>query len=174
MDDRVIENVIRRITTGFSYRFPRDCYRCGRVFEPQLISCIERAVFTGKTIMESIRDVRYDPFTENYRNPGESNYRPDDQPLAIGPRDICCRIAIISPFIYPTGTNIAHKTMKRVVGTTIRTNPDMIDLFDYAADEKERPELIIDEEHGDIRLYVEDGIEGFEPPITWDDMDDMV
>jgi hypothetical protein len=173
MDDRVIENVIRRITTGFSFRFPRDCYRCGRVFEGKLISAIERAVMGGKTVIESIKEIRYDPFTENYKNPGESNYRPEDQPLAIGPRDICCRLSIVSPFIYPTGTNIAHKTNKRVVGTTVRTDPDTVDLFDYVASEQERPELVVDEEHGDIRLYIEDGIDGFEPPILWEDMDDM-
>jgi hypothetical protein len=127
----------------------------------------------GKTVIESIKEIRYDPFTENYKNPGESNYRPEDQPLAIGPRDICCRLSIVSPFIYPTGTNIAHKTNKRVVGTTIRTDPDAVDLFDYVASEQERPELVVDEEHGDIRLYIEDGIDGFEPPILWEDMDDM-
>lgn len=170
MDDRVVENVIRRLTTGFSYRFSSDCYRCGRKFEPRLIAAVERSVFNGKTVIETVRDMRYDPSAEDYYNPGDQNYRPEVQPLALGPKDICCRISLISPFIYPTGTNVATKTTKRVIGTTTKTNPDMIDLFDFANDEEGRPEMVIDEEHGDIRLYIEDGIPGFEPPIEWDEL----
>ena len=172
MDDRVIENVIRRISTGFNYRFPTDCYRCGRKFEPRFIAAVERGVFEGKTVMETVKDIRYDPTTENYYNPGERNYQAiSEQPLALGPKDICCRISLISPFIYPTGTNIAAKTNKTVIGTTVNTDPDSIDLFDFIQGEKNRPEMIIDEEHGDIRLYVEDGIPGFELPIVWEDFD---
>lgn len=169
MDDRVIENVIRRITTGFSYRFPTGCYRCGRNFEPRLIAAVERSVFNGRTVMESVKNARYDPRNENYYNPGEPDYGLPGQVDALGPKDICCRISLISPFIYPTGTNIAAKTTKRVIGTTTKTDPNSIDLFDFIASEKDRPEMVIDEEHGDVRLYIEDGIPGFEPPIEWDD-----
>jgi hypothetical protein len=170
MDEQIVERIIRKLSTGFSYRFPSECYRCGRKFEPQMISCIERGVTKGKTIMETVVNMRYDKLYNEYLNPGETGYS-SSIPPAIGPKDICCRLCIISPYVYPTGTIVSHKTEKRVIGVTTKTELDPLDLFDYVEDQDSRPELVVDDEHGDIRLYIEDGIPGFEPPIEWEDME---
>jgi hypothetical protein len=37
--------------------------------------------------------------------------------------------------------------------------------------EAEAPQLEIDSEHKEVRLFIENGVEGFEPPITWTDLD---
>lgn len=170
MDEQVVERIIRRISYGFGYRFPNECYRCGRGFEAKLINALERSVIDGYTLIESIKDIKYDPVRNNYWKP-EDPYYSSELPPAIGPKDICCRLSLVSPFIYPTGTNIYHKQTKKVVGTTTKINdPDSIDLFDYIENEAERPEMVVDEEHGDVRLYIEDGIPGFELPIVWDEL----
>jgi hypothetical protein len=168
MDEQVVERIIRNISSGFGYRFPNECYRCGRGFEPRLISAIERAVLRGNTIIEAIQGIRYEQSSEDYVNPWEPNYTPSQQRLFFGPKDICCRLCIVSPHIYPTGTIVSHVTEKRIVGPSGNTSDDLMDLFDYLNDGSQRPELVVDEEHGDIRLYIEDGIPGFELPIEWD------
>jgi hypothetical protein len=165
MDEQVVENFIRRLSTGFGYRFPEFCYRCGRTFEPRLIAAIEREVINGKTIIETIKDIYYDPVNENYyysRNPSNDK-------LALGPKDICCRMSIISPYVYPTGTIVSQVREKQIVGTTTRTQNEALDFFDFIEDPNERSELLIDEEHGDIRLYIEPGIPGFDLPIEWEE-----
>jgi hypothetical protein len=138
------------------------------VFEPRLIAAIERAVLKGETIIKAIQEIRYDRIGEDYVNPWELNYQPSGQRLFFGPKDICCRLCIISPHVYPTGTIVSHVTEKRIVGPSGKTSDDFMDLFDYIDDARQRPELLIDEEHGDIRLYIEDGIPGFELPMEWD------
>jgi hypothetical protein len=167
MDEQVVERIIRQISAGFGYRFPDECFRCGRRFEPRLIGAIERAVVYGKTILEAIQEIRYDRISNDFTNPWEPNCSPENQSLALGPKDICCRMSIISPHVFPTGTILSHVREKAVVGPTVKTSSDPLDLFDYLS-ESERPELLIDDEHGDIRLYIEDGIPGFELPIEWD------
>jgi hypothetical protein len=167
MDEQIVERVIRQISSGFGYRFPDECFRCGRVFEPRLIGAIERAVSHGSTILEAIQSIRYDRTSNDFTNPWESTYRSETQSLALSPKDICCRMSIISPHVFPTGTIISHGREKPVVGPSVKSSSDPLDLFDYL-EESERPELMIDDEHGDIRLYIEDGIPGFEPPIEWD------
>ena len=170
MDEQVVERVIRQLSSGYGYRFPQECFRCQRVFEPKMIGAIERAVVHGKTIMEAIQDVRYDRVSREYTNPWEANCHPESQPLALGPKDICCRMSIISPHVFPTGTIVSHVKEKVVVGPSVKGPTDVMDFFDYM-EESERPAMVIDEEHGDIRLYIEDGIPGFEPPIEWEELE---
>jgi hypothetical protein len=170
MDEQVTERIIRQLSSGYGYRFPDECVRCRRRFEPRMISAIERAVLYGKTIMESIQSIRHDRVSHEYVNPWESNYSPQTQALALGPRDICCRMSIISPHVFPTGTIVSHVREKPIVGPTVKTDADAMDFFDYM-EKSERPEMVIDEEHGDIRLYIEDGIVGFEPPILWEELE---
>jgi hypothetical protein len=168
MDEQVVERIIRQISAGFGYRFPDECYRCGRKFEPRLIAAIERSVLKGKTVIESIQEIRYDQANNEYYNPGETRYDYNQRKF-FGPKDICCRLCIISPHVYPTGTIVSQPTSKKVVGPAGKTSSEFMDFFDYIEDDGQRPELMIDDEHGDIRLYIEDGIPGFELPIEWDD-----
>jgi len=172
MDEQIVERIIRQVSSGFGYRFPDGCYRCGRVFESRLIAAIERAVVHGRTVMEAIQEIRYDRVEREYTNPWEPNCIPENQSLALGPKDICCRMSIISPHVYPTGTIVSHVTEKSIVGPTVKTAADTMDFFDFMENPQQRPEMVLDEEHGEIRLYIEDGIPGFEPPIVWEDMDD--
>lgn len=171
MDEEVVETFIRDLSRGYGYRFPSLCYRCGRTFGRDLIDQIERYVRMGHTLIETVSRVRYNPSSQTYSVPGDDTYSETD-PLAITSRDLCCRISLISPFMFPTGTNISGETPKKIVGTAVGAS-DGLDLFDYMPEE-EAPRLEIDSDHKEVRLFIEDGIKGFEPPITWSELDDLL
>ena len=163
-----MEQFIRGLSRGSGYRFPTLCYRCGRTFSRDLIEKIEAYVRQDHTLLESVTVVRYLGGLDRYVIPGDEEYS-ERLPLAITARDLCCRISIITPFMQPTGTNISGERPKKIVGTTTRE----FDLFDFMG-EKEAPRMEIDSEHKELRLFIEDGIEGFEPPITWSELDDLL
>jgi hypothetical protein len=56
------------------------------------------------------------------------------------------------------------------VGTTTSSGFDLLDFLGEA----EAPRMDVDEEHGELRLFIEDGIPGFEPPITWTELDELM
>ena len=124
----------------------------------------------GKTIIETIKDVKYNSDYNEYYNPDERNYAGE---YALGPKDICCRLCIVAPQVYPTGTMISHQPVtNRVVGpppTDSSRTGTGLDLFDFAADIERRPDIRVDSEHQQVKLYVEPGLPGFDLPIVWDD-----
>jgi hypothetical protein len=164
------ELFIQDLSRAYSYRFPTLCYRCGRTFPQTLIDKIEKYVRGGYTLMEATTRIRYMYPTDSYLLPGEEGYT-ETLPLALTPRDLCCRISLITPFISPTGTKTAAvvEPPKNLSGPPTSE----FNLFDFM-NVNEAPRLEIDSEHKEIRLFIEDGIEGFEPPITWTELDDLL
>lgn len=120
------------------------------------------------TLIETVSRVRYLLSGDRFFVPADEGYS-ENLPPGIPPRDLCCRISLISPFIYPTGTVVSHSVSKRVSGASVSG----FDLFDFMG-EAEAPRMEIDEEHKELRLFIEDGIPGFEPPIVWTELDDLM
>lgn len=169
MDEELVEKLIRELSHFYGYRFPTSCYRCGRIFMRNLIDALEKNVRTGATLIESVSSVRYLAGEDRYVIPGDKEFSVS-LPFGIPPRDLCCRISLISPFIYPTGTNVSHSRSRKVVGGTSGSG---FDLFDYLR-EGEGPRMEVDEEHKELRLFIEEGIPGFEPPIVWTELDELM
>lgn len=161
MDIIPVEETIRKIGLGYGYRFPDTCYRCGRTFESALIRAIERGVMSGGPLMRVVKDVCYIPETRKYLNPGEEGYSPNTP--AIGPKEMCCRMVMVSPVLFPCGTVVSsNKIVKKVTPKPSGTT----DLFDLMGETSTQIEVT--EEHEEVRLYVEPGFEDFPLPIEWD------
>lgn len=168
MEEELVEKLIRDLSRAYGYRFPVSCYRCGRVFTRNLIDALERYVRSGVTLIEAVSKVRYVLSEDRYVIPNEQGYS-ESLPLGVSTRELCCRISLISPFIYPTGTVVSHAPSKKIVGGTT-SGFDLLDFLEGSS----APRMEVDEEHKELRLFIEDGIPGFEPPITWTELDDLM
>lgn len=168
MEEDLVEKLIRGLSQSYGYRFPSSCYRCGRIFTKNLVDALEKYVRRGVTLIEAVSKVRYILPEDRYVIPGERGYL-ESLPLGISPREFCCRISLISPFIYPSGTVVSHAPSKKIVGGTT-SGFDLLDFLEGSS----APRMEVDEEHGEVRLFVENGIPGFEPPITWTELDDLM
>lgn len=167
MDEEVVERVIRGLSQSHVYRFPTHCYRCERDFPLELIRAIERDVQRGATVIKAVSRVVYEPSSERFLAKGDRGYDPS-LPAAIPPRDFCCRTSIVSPITYPVGPNKAtHSQSVPVKGPVAEGGFDFFDLLS-PEDGPAAPKFEVGGDHSDIRLFIEDGIEGFEPPIEWD------
>lgn len=161
MDIIPVEESIRKIGLGYGYRFPDFCYRCGRNFEPALIRAIERGVISGKPLMKVVKEVSYARSIGKYLNPGEEGY--DPRSPAIGPKEICCRMVMVSPISHPCGTVVSSQ---KIVKKITPKPSNSVDLFDLMGEPTSQIEVT--EEHEEVRLYVEPGLEDFPLPIEWD------
>lgn len=161
MDIIPVEESIRKMGLGYSYRFPDFCYRCGRTFESALIRAVERGVISGKNLMTVIKELCYEGVSGRYLNPGEEGYSPNTP--AIGPKEICCRMTMVSPISFPCGTVVSsQKIVKKII-----PKPSVsVDLFDMFGESSVQVEVT--QEHEEVRLYVEPGLEDFPLPIEWD------
>jgi hypothetical protein len=161
MDIIPVEESIRKIGLGYGYRFPDSCYRCGRNFEPELIRALERGVVSGKPLMKVVKEVCYDRSSGRYINLGEPGYTTDTP--AISPKEICCRMTMVSPVSYPCGTIIPSQKIVKKITPKPSTSIDLFDLMGETSTQIE-----VTEEHEEVRLYVEPGFEDFPLPIEWD------
>lgn len=168
MDEELVEKLIRDLSRAYGYRFPSSCYRCGRIFTKNLIDALEKYVRGGVTLIEAVSRVRYILSEDRYVIPDEPGYL-ESLPLGVSPRELCCRISLISPFIYPTGTVVSHAPSRKIVGSSTSE----FDLLDFLG-ETSAPRMEVDQDHGELRLFIEDGIPGFEPPITWTELDELM
>jgi hypothetical protein len=161
MDIVPVEESIRKIGLGYGHRFPDFCYRCGRTFESALIRAIERGVMTGKPLMQVVKEVCYDRGSGRYLNPGEDGYSPSSP--AISPKEICCRMVMVSPISFPCGTVVPSQKIVRKIVPKPSVSVDLFDMFGESSAQVE-----VTEEHEEVRLYVEPGLEDFPLPIEWD------
>jgi hypothetical protein len=159
MDLIQVEESIRKMGLGYGYRFPDFCYRCGRTFEPALVRALERGVVSGKPLMKVVKEVCYSQ--GRYLNPGEEGYASNTP--AIGPKEMCCRMTMVSPILYPCGTVVPSQ---KIVRKTVPRPSVSVDLFDLMGETSTQVEVT--EEHEEVRLYIEPGLEDFPLPIEWD------